>query len=65
MSEEWRKSLERIRHEADQAITDLCESLEEDVLGLVEDARAHLDWIIDEVDRLVGPREVSEAEPLA
>jgi hypothetical protein len=64
MDEELRAAFARLRHEADEAITDLVEALGADGTDLVEDAMAHLESIIGEVDRLIGPRDVPEPEPL-
>ena len=54
--EELRKSLAQIRHNADEGISDLVEALGPDAPDLAEDAIFHLEWIIGEVDRLIGPR---------
>ena len=40
------------------------EALGADATELVQDAMEHLESIIGEVDRLIGPRDVLEAEPL-
>ena len=64
MDDELRETFARLRHEADEAITDLVEALGADGTELVQDAMVHLESIIGEVDRLIGPRDVLETEPL-
>ena len=65
MDDEIRAAFARLRHEADEAITDLVEALGTEGTELVQDAMVHLESIIGEVHRLIGPRDGLETEPLS